>query len=98
MSDHPTKQTTGIALWCGSVEPGDYQASDGRITGMDGPDTKQTTDPDLAAFVATLRHDVDRFEANWMAQQKAAPALWPDRMGEADWHEQFIMFLSAGDE
>lgn len=27
---------TTIPLWCGSVEPGDYQASDGRITGMDG--------------------------------------------------------------
>lgn len=58
----------------------------------------ETTAPDLPTFVAALRRDVDRFEANWRAQRKAAPALWPERLGEADWHEQFIMFLSAEDE
>lgn len=60
-------------------------------------DPTSAADPDLATFTASLHAAVDRFERKWLEMQKTDPKDWPERRGEADWHEQFITFL-LGDE
>lgn len=49
----------------------------------------------LRTFIASLKADVDRFEADWIAQRAEHGAKdWPLRMLQEDWHDQFMTFLS----
>lgn len=57
---------------------------------MTTPYDKQPLHVALAAF----REDVVAFEAYWRSNHAETPEHWPMELGEADWFEQFIMFVS----
>ena len=49
-------------------------------------------------FVASIRGDIAKFEANWKAQAKVDPKNWPAVMNEGDWYDQFLIFEASGDK
>lgn len=53
-------------------------------------DDKQT----LEVAVASFREDLTAFEKYWRENHAETPEHWPMEMGEPDWFEQFIMFMS----
>lgn len=55
----------------------------------------------LEQFVAELRSDVDKFEADWKKNSKKSPDDYPMSFPDDNdgiWMEQFTTFLSLNDE
>jgi hypothetical protein len=48
---------------------------------------------DIKVFLVEMRSDVDRFEADWLAKNKAEPENYPLRLEPGDWMEQFMVFI-----
>jgi hypothetical protein len=51
----------------------------------------------LDQYTEELKKDLVRFTKYWREHQAKTPEHWPEKMGSADWHEQFIIFLSTVD-
>lgn len=45
-------------------------------------------------FVQQCREEIEGFHAYWLREQKANPKAFPTEMGEGDWFEQFMAYLS----
>lgn len=52
----------------------------------------------LDEFCDEMQKDIERFKANWKANQAKTPEHWPSEMPPGDWYDQLLMFLSQGDE
>ena len=49
----------------------------------------------LKEFTDLLRKDVDQFESWYKTEQAKVPEHWPEQMGEGDWFEQFLLFMTS---
>lgn len=52
----------------------------------------------LDEFVAECLSDVDRFKTMWEAEGKKNPEHFPATLSQGDWFEQFLTFITNGDE
>ena len=49
------------------------------------------SDLTLTQWVAAQQRDLQRFETEWKkSQQKQGTEMWPERLPEEDWEEQFV--------
>jgi len=50
---------------------------------------------DLSAFVRLVNLEVERFQETYEKGMKEDKKNWPSSMNEADWWDQFIVFLET---
>ena len=54
-----------------------------------------TSDMSVDQFLAFMREKTDEFKMTWAEGRAEDPKGWPERMGLADWLEQFEMLMSG---
>ena len=59
--------------------------------------TETAEQPTIDVFVASMRHHLAHFEDNWKTMREKKPEDWPEKMGQGDWYDQFLIFMASGD-
>ena len=52
----------------------------------------------LKQFKHEMLDDFDRFEKFWLENQKTNKEHFPEEMGDGDWFDQFMSFISSFSE